>query len=108
MCIRDSIQAALKSRWLGVVFAAALIATYAGGFNMLASFNLIDSMSGYSFYGDPQTSLVPLVEGGLLAVLVAVCVLGGGDVYKRQRHLPVRQAAGPHPQQGDRLHLPGV
>lgn len=53
------IQAALKSRWLGVVFAAALIATYAGGFNMLASFNLIDSMSGYSFYGDPQTSLVP-------------------------------------------------
>ena len=30
------IQAALKSRWLGVVFAAALIATYAGGFNMLA------------------------------------------------------------------------
>lgn len=55
------IQAALKSRWLGVVFAAALIATYAGGFNMLASFNLIDSMSGYSFYGDPQTSLVPLV-----------------------------------------------
>ena len=72
------IQAALKSRWLGVVFAAALIATYAGGFNMLASFNLIDSMSGYSFYGDPQTSLVPLVGGGLLAVLVAVCVLGGG------------------------------
>ena len=72
------IQAALKSRWLGVVFAAALIATYAGGFNMLASFNLIDSMSGYSFYGDPQTSLVPLVGGGLLAVLVAVCVLGAG------------------------------
>ena len=72
------IQAALKSRFLGVVFAVALIATYAGGFNMLASFNLIDSMSGYSFYGDPQTSLVPLVGGGLLAVLVAVCVLGGG------------------------------
>ena len=46
---------------------------------MLASFNLIDSMSGYSFYGDPQTSLVPLVGGGLLAVLVAVCVLGGGS-----------------------------
>ena len=38
------IQAALKSRFLGVVFAVALVATYAGGFNMLASFNLIDSM----------------------------------------------------------------
>lgn len=37
------IQAALNSRALGVVFAVALIATYAGGFNMLASYNLIDS-----------------------------------------------------------------
>lgn len=61
------IQAALKSRWLGVVFAAALIATYAGGFNMLASFNLIDSMSGYSFYGD-RDQPGPPGGGGLLAV----------------------------------------
>ena len=37
------IQAALHSRALGVVFAVALIATYAGVFNMLASYNLIDS-----------------------------------------------------------------
>ena len=29
--------------------------------------------------------------------------LNGTDVTS-----PVRQAAGPHPQQGDRLHLPGV
>ena len=34
------IEAALHSRGLGIVFAAALIATYAGGFNMLASYNL--------------------------------------------------------------------
>lgn len=44
------IEAALKNRALGVIFAIALIATYAGGFNMLASFNLIDSMSNYGFY----------------------------------------------------------
>ena len=41
------IQAALKSRVLGVVFAIALIATYAGGFNMLASYNLISSFTSY-------------------------------------------------------------
>ncbi len=79
------IQAALKSRALGVVFAVALIATYAGGFNMLAAFNLIDSMSGYAFYDKASTvimgesvNLVPVIGGAVLAVLVAVCVLGGG------------------------------
>ena len=34
------IQAVLKKRWLGVVFAVLLITTYMGGFNMLAAFNL--------------------------------------------------------------------
>lgn len=72
------IEAALHSRWLGVVFAAALIVTYAVGFNMLCSYNLITSLSGYAFYGDPKTSRVPLICGALLAVLVAVCVMGGG------------------------------
>ena len=69
------IEAALKSRALGVVFAIALIATYAGGFNMLASFNLIDSMSNYGFYhqfmmGD--RSLVPMIGGAILAILVGM------------------------------------
>lgn len=72
------IEAALKSRWLGVVFAVALIATYAIGFNMLCSYNLVTSLSQYSFYGDPETSLVPLICGAVLAILTAVCVLGGG------------------------------
>ena len=79
------IQAALKSRALGVVFAVALIATYAGGFNMLASFNLITTMKSYSFYQQAQAvlfgrqvNLVPLVGGAILALLVAVCILGGG------------------------------
>ena len=73
------IEAAMGGkRWLGVIFAIALIATYAGGFNMLCSYNLITSLSGYGFYGDPETSLVPLICGGLLAVLVGICVFGGG------------------------------
>ena len=72
------IEAALKSRWLGVIFAIALIATYAVGFNMLCSYNLVTSLEQYSFYGDPATSKVPLICGGILAALVAFCVLGGG------------------------------
>lgn len=72
------IEAALGKRWLGVIFAVALIATYAVGFNMLCSYNLVTSLSQYSFYGDPETSKVPLICGAVLAVLVAVCVLGGG------------------------------
>ena len=72
------IEAALGKRWLGVIFAVALVATYAVGFNMLCSYNLVTSLSQYSFYGDPETSKVPLICGAILAVLVAICVLGGG------------------------------
>lgn len=72
------IEAALGKRWLGVVFSIALVATYAVGFNMLCSFNLVTSLSQYSFYGDPATSKVPLICGAILAILVAICVLGGG------------------------------
>lgn len=72
------IQGGLKQRWLGVIFAISLIATYAVGFNMLCSYNLIDSLSNYSFYGDPATSKVPIICGLILAVLVGFCVLGGG------------------------------
>ena len=74
------IESALGSRKLGVVFAVALIATYAGGFNMLASFNLIDSMSDYAFYNNLTATmhgetvyLVPIIGGAILALLVAVC-----------------------------------
>ena len=69
------IERALKKRWLGVAFAVALILTYAGGFNMLASFNVIDTLRGYSFYSQEST---PVVGGAVLAVLVAMCILGGG------------------------------
>ena len=72
------IEAALGKRWLGVIFSVALIATYAIGFNMLCSYNLVTSLSQYSFYGDPETSVVPLICGAVLAVLVAICLLGGG------------------------------
>jgi len=80
------IEAALHSRALGVLFAVALIATYAGGFNMVCSFNLMGSFKIYDFYGAAGTinlfgkefEVVALAGGAILAVLVGICVFGGG------------------------------
>ena len=69
------IEAALHSRPLAVLFALSLIATYAGGFNMLCSFNLQSTFSGYSFY---QEGVTPWIIGAAAALLTAFCVMGGG------------------------------
>lgn len=69
------IEAALHSRLLAVLFCVFMIATYAVGFNMLASYNLQSTFSVYSFY-NPETT--PWIIGGVLAVLVCYCLLGGG------------------------------
>ena len=68
-------EQALHQRWLGVVFAVVLILTYVVGFNMLAAYNLQDAFGGFSFYIKGRT---PYIIGAILAVLFAVCVLGGG------------------------------
>lgn len=65
---------ALHQRWLGVVFAVIIILTYAVGYNALASYNLQSAFAGFSFY---KPGVTPYVLGGILAVLFAVCVLGG-------------------------------
>lgn len=67
-------ETALKKRWLGVIFAVIIILTYAVGYNMLASYNLQSSFSAFSFYHEGST---PLVIGIILALLFAVCVMGG-------------------------------
>ena len=59
----------------GVVFAVVLILTYVVGFNMLAAYNLQDAFGGFSFYVKGRT---PYIIGAILAVLFALCVLGGG------------------------------
>lgn len=69
------IENALGSRGLGVLFAIALIATYAVGFNMLASFNLQDSFRVYDFYIPGKTSWM---IGAVLALIAGYCILGGG------------------------------
>ena len=71
------IEAALHSKPLAVLFALSLIATYAGGFNMLCSFNLQSTFSGYGFYLANE-KLAPWVIGGIAALLTGFCVMGGG------------------------------
>ena len=69
------IETALKSRTLAVIFSVFLILTYGIGFNMLASYNLQSTFSGYSFYR-PETT--PWVIGLVLALIVGYCLFGGG------------------------------
>lgn len=69
------IQSALKSRALASVFAVLTIITYAFGFNMLASYNLQDTFSTYSFYNPTYT---PWIIGFIVAFFVGFCLMGGG------------------------------
>ena len=69
------IEKALKLPVIAGVFCVFLIATYAFGFNLLCSYNLQSSFQIYDFY-DPTWT--PVIVGGILAILTAVCVLGGG------------------------------
>lgn len=70
------IETAMHQRWFGVLFAFALIVTYAGGFNLLCSFNMQSTFLVYSFY-DPTTT--PWIIGAVFAALVAYCLIGGGQ-----------------------------
>ena len=79
-------QDALKQRWLGIIFAIILILTYAVGYNMLASFNTQSTFNAFDFYknaptfviGGSKVSMVAVIIGAVLAVLFAICILGGG------------------------------
>ena len=75
----DYIQQALGSRGLAMAFSVFLILTYLVGFNMVASYNLVDAFSGYGFFHDKA----PLIAGAALALVTAVCIFGGGKRLSR-------------------------
>lgn len=70
------IEAAMKKRWLAVLFAAFLIFTYGVGFNMLASYNLQSTFSAYDFYNE---NITPWIIGLVTAGMVCFCLFGGGN-----------------------------
>ena len=69
------IEAVFHSRIPAVIFSVLLILTYGVGFNMLASYNLQSTFKTYGFY---DAEITPWIIGGILAVLVAYCLFGGG------------------------------
>ena len=70
------IEKALHLPVIAGAFCFFLIATYAFGFNLLCSYNLQSSFAVYSFYDETWT---PIIVGGVLALAVCFCVLGGGS-----------------------------
>ena len=71
------IERALGSRWLGVVFAVSLIATFAFGFNGLQAFNIVSSFEVYIPH--IEQTVWPAVIGIVLAVL-ALYIFFAGDI----------------------------
>ena len=67
------IRQALHAPTLGGAFAVALILTYMGGFNALASFNLTDFVKAYV-----PSDHASLIIGAVIAVLAGIVILGGG------------------------------
>lgn len=64
---------ALGQRWLGVIFSAIIILTYAVGYNMLAAYNLQSTFKAFDFYNNTT----PIIIGIVLAVLFGIIVIGG-------------------------------
>ncbi len=69
------IESSLHNRPLAIVFSVLLIITYGFGFNMLASYNLQSTFSGYSFY---DANVTPWIIGIIVAIVVGYCLFGGG------------------------------
>lgn len=81
------IEAGLKNKPLALIFSMAIIACYAAGFNMLASYNIQSSFANYSFY-DPTST--PIIIGLVLAGITASVIFGGA-----QRIIKVTEKAVP-------------
>lgn len=85
------IERALHARWLGVIFAISLIATFAFGFNGLQSYNIVSAFGVY--VEDLEHSMLPMIIGVILAVC-ALFIFFAGDVIGRISSVLVPLMAG--------------
>ena len=74
------IERALHARWLGIVFAISLIATFAFGFNGLQSYNIVSAFGVY--VPDLEHSILPTVIGIILAVFSCIIFFAGDFIGK--------------------------
>ncbi|MBR0398218.1 MAG: alanine:cation symporter family protein [Eubacterium sp.] len=71
------IEKALNARWLGIVFAISLIATFAFGFNGLQAYNIV---SAFEYYvPNFGASRIPMIVGIILFVITLILFFGGTD-----------------------------
>ena len=71
------IEKALHARWLGILFAISLIATFAFGFNGLQAYNIVSTMEYY--VPDLHSSPVPLVIGIILMISSLYLFFAGSE-----------------------------
>lgn len=71
------IQQGIGKRWLGVVFALALIVCFAYGFNALQAYNASSTLEVYM--PDYFKSDVVVAVALFLAAFTAICIFGGGS-----------------------------
>ena len=71
------IEKALNARWLGIIFAISLIATFAFGFNGLQAYNIV---SAFEYYvPNFGASRIPMIVGIILFVITLILFFGGTD-----------------------------
>ena len=80
------IEQALRAPLVSIFFCIFLILTYAGGFNLLCSYNLQSTFAAYSFYDAKWT---PMIIGAVIALLVGFCLFGGGKKIVRLTEIVV-------------------
>ena len=85
------IEQALHARWLGIIFAISLVATFAFGFNGLQSYNIVSAFGVY--VEDLEHSILPTVIGVILAVC-ALIIFFAGDVIGKISSVLVPAMAG--------------
>ncbi len=71
------IDRALRKKWLAILFAITLIATFAFGFNGLQAFNIVSSFDYYA--ANTSASRIPIVVGILLCVICLILFFGGTE-----------------------------
>ena len=85
------IERALHARWLGIVFAISLIATFAFGFNGLQAYNIVSAFGVY--VPNLETTIVPTVIGVILAAC-SLYIFFAGDVIGKISSVLVPLMAG--------------